>query len=115
MADSVFSCAPVRVETSAVKYTDSAIEAEYVYASSRVIIDDAKAGASSGHVRVVPTSTKMTIRTEVKVPKVRPAPLTTVLSLQARCLAEKTPAEETVARQMLRWCCHGDRCVLLFH
>lgn len=72
MADSVFSSAPVRVEASSVNYTDTAIEAEYVYASSRVVVDDANpAGASPGLVRVVPTSTKMTIRTERVVPKVR--------------------------------------------
>ena len=75
MADSLFSAAPLDVRGSNVKYTDEAIESTYDYTTTRVVMTEAAGGAAAAAasgptVRVEPVTTRMTIRTERKVPKV---------------------------------------------
>lgn len=74
MADSLFSTAPLDVRGSNVKYTDEAIESTYDYTTTRVVMTEAASGAAAAaagpSVRVEPETTRMTIRTERKVPKV---------------------------------------------
>ena len=68
MADSLFTEAPISVVSPLVRVSDSAIEADYSYSSSKVFLDPA------GGVRVEPTTTNMTFRTQRAVPKVRGSP-----------------------------------------
>jgi len=63
MADSLFTEAPISVVSPLVRVSDSAIEADYSYSSSKVFLDPA------GGVRVEPTTTNMTFRTQRAVPK----------------------------------------------